>query len=261
MTLVNSYDEISELIEKQFCRSMVCNSAPSGDMLRAEIEEQLLYYHLWDGGLCIIRRRKTHDILTFYIKDMTVPFDFDTDRDTVVEILQKPKTDATPIIEYWKRLGFCEILQRLRLTKPKSEEKPGLGSVSFAKIGDKEKIAKLFSCNFNILTGCLPTDTALEKSIKNSEMICEYSNAGLVGALHFTESKLHAEIRHLCVDEHARRKGAATKLTNNFFAATQGKKAVVWTGSENKGAISFYKSCGFEPDNYKSFILLYKKGQ
>ena len=76
----------------------------------------------------------------------------------------------------------------------------------------------------------------------------------IAGFLRYTISGKTAEIKHLCVKDHFRRKGIARLLVSMFLS--ENEKSIVWTGAENTAALALYQSMGFKKDGCKSTVYI-----
>ncbi len=249
------------MIAAEFRPGMVCNAVPDRVVLEREIANKTLFAERWDGGLAVFRRRSTHDILSFWLNNLIAPLPFLPERDTVVEIATRPRDVALrESIAFWKKTGFCEILSRVRLTRPAGKCEPPKILIETAKKTDFDEISALLLNSFSALTGCLPEDESLKTIIDNGEiLVSRDDNRAVSGLLHFKTGRASMEIRHLAVRTDCRNRGIADQLVRALLIMCG--KSVVWTGKENFSAIHIYEKNGFSADQYSSTVLLFEKGR
>lgn len=173
--------------------------------------------------------------------------------------------------------GFSKVLGRMRMarggdnnfrknTSDLSEDLSGISKnennriskedIQIANDEDFEKIKMLLYDNFDILTGCLPTDLELSNDIGAGNYIYAERDGAASGIIHFEKSKKSSEIRHLAVSQGARKCGLASRMFELYISETRTAKNLVWVGEKNDIAIDFYKYCGYEPDGLTSEVYV-----
>lgn len=260
MIKVDRYEIISSLIMKQIRKGVMTNNFLTEKDLKIEIENNLLYYYEYAGGLLILRDRNSHYILNYYINDITKEIEETFDKNIVVEIVSRPNDNNDKIINCFLHYGFSVCLERIRYTNTcdKIVDNPMSENVQLCKNDDAENIYEILKENFNAYTGCIPTKERLIKDIENGNVYI-YKDEKIKGTLHIDKNKNSSEIKHLIVVENERKKGIATKLINKYFCDIDSKRKTVWTGKENNCARRFYEKNGYELDGYTSIVLI-KKG-
>lgn len=173
--------------------------------------------------------------------------------------------------------GFSKVLGRMRMarggdnnfrknTSDLSEDLSGIlknenngiskEDIRIANDEDFEKIKMLLYDNFDILTGCLPTDSELSNDIGAGNYIYAERDGAAAGIIHFEKSKKSSEIRHLAVSQGVRKCGLASRMFEFYISETRTAKNLVWVGEKNDIAIDFYKYCGYEPDGLTSEVYV-----
>lgn len=256
MKKVDKYEIISSLIMKQLKRGVMTNNFLTENDLKIEIENNLLYYYEYDGGLLILRDRTTHYILNYYINDITKDIEEIFDKDVVVEIVSRPNNNDDEVIKYFEKQNFMCCLERVRYVHNCDEivGNDTTDAIQLCKTNDAENVHKILKENFDSYTGCIPIKEILIKDVEN-ENVYIYKDENIKGILHINKSKISSEIKHLIVIENERKKGIATKLVNKYLCDVDTKKKTVWTGKENFCARKFYEKNGYELDGYTSIVL------
>lgn len=256
MKKVDKYEIISSLIMKQLRRGVITNNFLTENDLKIEIENNMLYYYEYDGGLLILRDRTTHYILNYYINDITKDIGKIFDKDVLVEIVSRPNDNDDKVIKYFEKQNFVCCLERVRYAHTCDEivGNDTADTIRLCKTNDIELVHEILQENFDVYTGCIPTKERLIKDVEN-ENVYVYKDENIKGILHIDKSKISSEIKHLIVVENERKKGIATKLINKYFSDVDTKKKTVWTGKENICAKRFYEKNGYELDGYTSVVL------
>ncbi len=258
MKLVNSFEEIATLISSQIKKGVLTNNFLNEEELKIEIKNNTLFYTLWNGGLFIFRDRGTHYILNYYICDLTKDYIEEYNKAVVVEIAYRDNDNKIlEIINFFKKLGMNEYLNRIRLIKIDNNTAELTNNIVPCNIEDMEEILKLLNENFDVFSGCIPTKEMILNDIKNKNIfVCK--NKKIEGIIHFNQSKLSSEIKHLVVKREFRNQKIAQSLIIRYIKEVNVKRKTVWTGCENNIAIGLYKKMGYNLDNYKSIVLLKK---
>lgn len=260
MKKVDRYEIISSLIMKQIRKGVMTNNFLTENDLKIEVENNLLYYYEYDGGLLILRDRTTHYILNYYINDITKNIEEIFDKNIVVEIVSRPNNDSGKIINYFLQHGFSGCLERVRYANncDKNVDNEATEHVQLCKTNEIDDAFAILKENFNIYTGCVPTKEIFIKDVEN-ENVYIYKDEEIKGVLHIDKNKISSEIKHLIVIESERKKGIATQLINKYFLDIESKKRTVWTGKESDCSRKLYEKNGYELDGYTSIVLI-KKG-
>ncbi len=162
--------------------------------------------------------------------------------------------------------GFSKVLGRMRMARSgilnegnkitNEDNRIAKEDIRIANDEDFEKIKMLLYDNFDILTGCLPTDSELSNDIGAGNYIYAERDGAAAGIIHFEKSKKSSEIRHLAVSQGARKCGLASRMFEFYISETRTEKNLVWVGEKNDIAIDFYKYCGYEPDGLRSEVYV-----
>lgn len=256
MIKVDKYEIISSLIMKQIRKGVMTNNFLTEKDLKIEIENNLLYYCEYDGGLLILRDRESHYILNYYINDITKNIKEIFDKDIVIEIVSRPNNNCNEIIKYFENQNFVCCLERVRYIHSCDEnvDKDISEHVQLCKTDDAENVYTILKENFNVYTGCIPTNERFIKDIEDGNVYI-YKKEKIKGVLHIDKNKISSEIKHLIVVENERKKGIATKLINKYFNDVESKKRTVWTGKENNCSRKLYEKNGYELDGYTSCVM------
>lgn len=247
MEIVRDYGALSAAITACLRAGVETNCALSAAALGREIAAGTLLAHRWAGGLLLLRRRRGHDIVSFY-RTGPAPLDIRLPRPAVVELPLRPGGAADTA--FWKDMGFRPLLERVRLARPALT--PGQGcpmTLEIPPITAAEALLLLEEC-FDPLTGCLPALEELEEDLGENRLLTE----GGLGLLRFEDGRT-AKIRHLAVAPEARGQGMAHRLVARFNERTGDRRALVWTGAENTAARRVYENAGFVSDGWRSLVL------
>lgn len=260
MKKVDKYEIISSLIMKQIKKGVMTNNFLTENDFKIELENNLLYYCEYAGGLLILRDRTSHYILNYYINDITKDIDETFDKDVVAEIVSRPNYNDGEIIKRFQEQNFECCLERVRYSHNcvqnvnNNHEK----AIELCKVSDMADTYKILRENFDAYTGCVPTKEKFLKDVENGNVYV-YKDEKIKGILHIDKNKNSSEIKHLIVVETERQKGIATRLIDKYFYDVDTKKKTVWTGKENNCARKFYEKNGYELDGYKSIVLIKRK--
>lgn len=246
---ITSLKELSAHIMPYRKRGVMTNAFVSPEAYAAEIAEKRLFVRKSEGFLGIFVRRDDFCSLYYYALGGKADYPaLPLICETVGELAEPLASDFSP------------LLSRVRLTRPPSEqsEESGASSVRCVKREEAEYGFRLLSACFDRHTAALPTLTEFLADCENGRVIGYFENAAPVGLLRFSASAKRAEIRHLCVSETYRKKGIAAALCRRFLSRNGEKTVSVFTGSENRAALTLYGSFGFCPDGTTSVV--YQKG-
>ncbi len=261
MIKVNSYEEIAKLISLQIRKGVVTNCFIKEEELKVEIENHQLYYIVFPNGLLIFRDRGSHYILNYYING-DVGFSLnDVEKDVVIEIVYRDNDkNGKELVTFFENLGMKVYLERVRLTRKLECAKDASLEVTKCKLEDAEDILLLLKENFDLYSGCIPSKEMILKDIENQK-IYVYKKEKIEGLLRFDKSKMSSTIKHLAVRKEFRNKKIAQNLIRKYHEDVKGVPMIVWTGKENKAAIALYEKMGYQIDNFKSMVLMKKKGE
>lgn len=260
MIKIDRYETISTLILKQIKKGVITNNFLTKEILENEIANNSLYAYQFDGGLLLLRERKEHYILNYYINNIDINIDEDFGKDVVVEIVNRENDNNEKIISYFQKQEYTTCLKRVRYVNNFCGNVSCIESseIQMCKSVDADEVMQIFAENFDAYTGCIPLMNSLLKYIEN-ENIYVYKKEKVEGVLHVEKGKNSSEIKHLAVLKTERNKGIATKLVNKYMSNIDVKKKTVWTGEDNIFARKFYEKNGYQLDGYTS-IVLKKKG-
>lgn len=250
MEKITELERVNALVAAHFKRGVRVNAAISAQDYRREMAAGRLFAHEWVGGLALFYERDGFRRMSYYLNEFTEPRDFPEGK-TVCEIVLRERDEAQDTLDFWRGLGFETAFERLRLRRRAA---PSAACVLDIRPGQAHEVRRLLSDCFDAVTGCLPTEEELETGLEAGEYICCFEEESLAGVLHITDAK-RAEIRHLAVRAGLRGRGLAKKLINSAQALNE-KDCTVWVLRDNAAAMAVYGSCGFEPDGYRSYVLI-----
>ena len=186
MKKVDKYEIISSLIMKQIRKGVMTNNFLTENDLRIEIENNLLYYCEYDGGLLIFRDRHSHYILNYYINNIAQKIEKVFDKDVVVEIVSRPNNNCNEIIKYFESQNFVCCLERVRYLHNCDENVDNEVSenTQLCKINDVENAYEILKQNFDVYTGCIPTKERFIKDIENGNVYV-YKDEKIKGVLFY----------------------------------------------------------------------------
>ena len=213
-----------------------------------------LWYEAHEGCLLLARRRGEHQILSFALDRGAETPAVAFDRPTVLELAFRPRDAALrDAAADWAARGFMPLLRRVRLTRERGGC-PLPAALPLAAEKDLPALRALLRACFDPLTGCLPTDAALEKDVAAGRVL--YTGEAL---LRFAGSGAAREIRQLAVAPQARGQGKGKALLHRFTTELDGRRITVWTAETNAPALRLYESAGFAPDGWQSEVLLWQE--
>ena len=211
-----------------------------------------LWYENREGCLLLARRRGEHQILSFALDRGAETPAVDFDRPTVLELAwREPDTARKLLAADWERRGFKPLLRRVRLTRERGGC-PLPAALPLAAEKDLPALRALLRACFDPLTGCLPTDAALEKDVAAGRVL--YTGEALLR----WSPGLSPEVRQLAVAPQARGQGKGKALLQRFTTELDGRRITVWTAETNAPALRLYESAGFAPDGWQSEVLLWE---
>lgn len=263
MDRIVSLDNLSDMVARQMRRGVYTNTFISSDEYKREIDGGSLFAHMWGNGLIILRRRPDHYKTNFYLNSLEEAPGSMPDGTYVMEIPIKAGTDgaADELLQYWTDLGFERRFSRLRLMRaagnPVSTPNNSGVEPAPAKPEDTGQILHHMRECFDHLTGCLPTEDELKADILAGGVLCVKGLAGRVeAAIHFKHVGKSSQIRHLSVSQSLRGRGVAGILLKEYLFLTGWNRALVWTGTDNNAALSAYRKLGYEPDGWRSEVMV-----
>lgn len=245
MKKITDYKEVSPLVFKYFKRGVITNNFLSAEDYKCEIKEGRLFYNQGKDYLNIYVKRDGFYQLYFHALSETAEFP-QVDEMLVCDI---SNYDG----ELLKINGFCENMKRVKLEI--NGQATGISSLK-AETEDAGKIHLLMTKSFDKFTGYMPNFTQIQAECERGMFLKIEESGNILGALRYGKSGKVAQIKHLCVDACARGNGIGKKICAEFLK--ENPKATVWTGKENKAALSLYKALGFCESGTESIV--YMKG-
>ncbi len=236
------------------------NTTLTQEEWRQEISSGTLWLQSWEGGVLLLRRREKHAVLNFYLQDTVLPDNFVWDGPTVLEIAARPRDEGLlRAAAFWRTKGFQELFRRERLTLPKDTAVAageGLLTARIADLSDAGAVYVLFRENFDLITGCLPTEKALEYDLNTGNIVCAVTPEGeTAGLLHITPGRGASQLRHLAVRKKYRRQGGAQRMLACYLEHTGYARSQVWVRTDNEAGQRFYRKNGYAPDGWTSTVL------
>lgn len=256
MERVERYSELSELLTAQLKAGVYTNHFLSSAQCDAEIA-QGMWIVRFAGGLCLFRRRDSHDLMTFYLqRDGELPR-LSLPKTTVTEVVWREGKEGSAMraLSQLEQADWKVLFHRDRRERPKEEA----AARAWGGAGGEESadaVLAFLRGAFDPLTGCLPTRAQLASQMANGEVVTAGDELGLTGVLHFQMGRASSEIRHLAVREDKRGKGIASKLLREYLNRTEGAKSLVWARRGNLPAEQFYESRGYRCDGWHSAVLV-----
>ena len=150
--------------------------------------------------------------------------------------------------------GFERLFYRMRMKRAAETDDHSDFEIYPASEDDFVKARELLHSCFSPITGCIPNDDELHEAVKNSEILLHRDG----GLLHFRNSKVSTELRHLCVSPESRGKGIGGELVRAYLSMTK-KKSTVWVRSDYEPAKKIYENNGYTPDGTISSVLYFNK--
>lgn len=260
MKTAESYEELAPLLSAQLRRGVVTNAALTAEDWRREADSHTLRYESWEGGLLLLRRRETHTLLNFYLRELFLPEDLAWDSPTLMEIAARPRDERLQqAAEFWRGQGFQELFRRKRITLPRGTVIPAGDSPlrpRAANRQDARRVWELLRANYDPMTGCLPTREELDRDLDGGNVLCVDSPEGEVaGILHIVRGPSCIQDRHLVIDPAYRRLGGAQRLLSFCAERTGFPRTVLWVGTDNAPALGLYDKIGYVADGWTSTVL------
>jgi GNAT superfamily N-acetyltransferase len=239
-------------------KGVVTNNFLSADAYRDAIDLGALQYVKYPGGLFFLRDCGDVRRLSFDVWDLSASPELDFPCVTALEIPRRSNTQIDALLDFWHKLGFTQILERVRLTRDASAPermRDNAQSAGPAQPSDADAILALLRDCFDVVTGCLPSPRELESEIAGNSVFRALDGSfGVCGVLRARFGAV-CEIQSLAVRGDVRRRGVASALYDAFALAHPDGKCRVWTGTDNAPALAFYGERGFTPDGMTSVVL------
>ena len=265
MQKLESYQQLAAAMSAQLRRGVVTNCFLSAADGAREVRAGLLL-HEEAGALLLLRDRRTHYVLNFYLQPgarFSLPA---FDKPVVTELAYRPKDEAAMLAaaSELRALGFSEVLRRTRRTRAAApaaalpqlpQSSPSPCRIGLPQPCRSAAVNAFLRSHFSALTGCLPTADTLSEALAAGQMLCAEDDAGICGLLDFAPGRTSSEIRHLAIRADCRGRGIASSLFSAYLSATGGQKSVVWARTGNLPAEHFYESQNYQPDGWKSIVL------
>lgn len=256
MIKITNYEELNMLITSQLKKGVYTNCFISKEEFLDEIKFESLFYHLYDGGLLIFRKMDGYYKMNFYINNPEIDFDINFDDIIVTEIICRPDSDYTPVVDLFKKNGMVKKLKRIRLQNESSNVYTEGLNIEKGILKDYEKIIKLLRENFDKYIGCIPTEQNLKLDIENGNFYCYKEDEKLLGVLQVANKGNVSNIKHLAVDKEYRGRKIAKSILSSYLSEVKDCKKYVWTGEDNEPALKTYSSMGYKLDGYFSYVMM-----
>lgn len=248
------------LMEYHLRRGIFTNNFLSAERRNDGILSGNLFYTIDGENLYLFERRNSFYRMYFDIlSGLQLPEDMPEDMPVICETGLKPGDESTKKnIEKLLSHGFKNLIVRERMQRDSFSGKLDTSGAVIAQTEDLPQIMKLLTKNFDEYTGCLLNEKELLRELRTGHIYKAYTDNRINGFLHFAADKKGFEIKHIAVDERARRLGVATKLMHKC-TGDLGVKSNLWVTQDNESAKSFYIKNGYSFDNWKSYVMIYNK--
>lgn len=123
------YRSLSRLVMAQIRPGVVTNNFMDKSDYLSEIESGTLYYHAYEGGLLLFRRRRGFSLMNYYLTDPEILPKLTEGEILLTEPVLRPEDDGETVLRFLKDLGFETLFHRERFVRQK-ECPPGLAGRS-----------------------------------------------------------------------------------------------------------------------------------
>lgn len=256
MKRINNYDELNQLITSNFKKGVFTNCFIGKEEFEKYIQQNRLFYSLYDGGLLIFIKNQGFFNMKFYIHNLNVKLQLPVFKKVVVEVAGKAEKDLGMIEKHLENVGLRCILKRLRFSCGDAVINNNLSCDKLTKVNlkDSQKIIKILRKNYDKYTGCIPSKEDIKMDIENGNFCCYKEGKKILGILHIRNNGSKTEMRHLAVLKKNRGKNIAKCLITRYLMDVKEKQKQVWTSTENEIAKKLFEGFGYKADGYVSKV-------
>lgn len=259
---IDDLKALSSIVFSHIKKNVITNTFLTSFEYQNEIVSHTLSYIEFDdsNNLYLIRERKNHIILNYYINDisflkneLSIINNLFNDKIIVVEIPYKEELLADNVKSIFEECSYKFKINRIKMIKEFENSNYG-GEIAFKNESESDIINRFLTNNFDEYTGCIPNIKTIEQRIKNNEIITIKEDNKIIGLLEFSNDAQYVLIKHLAIDENHRNKGLASSLINQLLKISS-KSICTWT-TLGSNAEKMYEKNGFYKSNYKSLVLI-----
>ena len=246
-----------EEIAQYLSRGMKTNFYGSAEEFLPQLES--LSKLEFDGGCYLFHEKeKQIDLYFFLEKDVKPAALPKLEKPLVLERVAVAKNP--PVLEEWEAVGFEKYLQRKRLFLSAKKTEAEQREVSFAKVGEAEKILSMMEDAFEPYTSALPDLDTLRKDLAENRVIAFREGEKLLGFLRFGREKKVSVLWQIVVTPEGRGKGIGNSLVRDWISLEREEvaKFQLWVREDNPPALRMYEALGFLPDGRIAPVMLKK---
>ena len=111
------YRSLSRLVMSQIRPGVVTNNFMDKSDYLSEIESGTLYYHAYEGGLLLFRRRRGFSLMNYYLTDPEILPKLTEGEILLTEPVLRPEDDGETVLRFLKDLGFETLFHRERFVR------------------------------------------------------------------------------------------------------------------------------------------------
>ena len=111
------YRSLSRLVMAQIRPGVVTNNFMDKSDYLSEIESGTLYYHAYEGGLLLFRRRRGFSLMNYYLTDPEILPKLTEGEILLTEPVLRPEDDGETVLRFLKDLGFETLFHRERFVR------------------------------------------------------------------------------------------------------------------------------------------------
>jgi|GEM_PF-213426 len=284
MQTITDYEQLKALVSAEFKPGVLTNASVCERDYVPYIEAGTLEYEQGGFGLLLVRRKREHNYVSFWLNAGAAGEASPSQLAAFVASLPLPprcllevayrERDAKlkELAEALKNNGFEKQLGRIRYTRPADAGRPDIvplddgttlrglrgsndpgRSEGLAEMtpSDAEEIRAFIAENFVERTGCWPSAAELAY-----DRVLEIRDGkGLCAIIHCQTDGPMPNIRHMAVRSDCRGQRLTAKLLSRFCGSFDGSRAMVWVKEHDEAAMHAYTRFGFAPDGRESVVL------
>lgn len=269
MKKINSFSELSGILELFEGHKYFTNAYFFGDELNRLIQSGILYFDLSDKNLLLYKYLAEAGCFEvyYYITDTSSTVNIPNDAQFVMEIPYRSNDFPSAIVAFWEKSGFEKHINRdlLGLIRPNVSEIVLPNPEFEYKLFDNLNLANLIydsiKSTFDNYTGDILSIDEVISSLKNQEIVAAFEGEKLAGFIRFYTKNKVSWIGHLVVLPEYNGKGIGKSLVAHYLKirSEQGfANFQQWVISDNVNALKLYSHFGFKPNNKSSISLLKK---